>query len=81
VESYYELTNVDEIIHLILNLFHFKKSCKTIEDLIDQFELKSYARINSIRKSYLIDVSIRIDLDETVLKTFYIFKKDFKSSL
>ena len=65
VENYYEKTNVDEIIYLILNLFHSKKSCKTIEDLIDQFELKSYARINSIRKSYLIDESIRIDLDET----------------
>ena len=73
IENYYEISDPDEIIHSILNLSNKypldnnknKKNCKTVEDLVDRFELKSYAGINSIRKSYLIDELIRIDLDET----------------
>jgi adenylate cyclase class IV len=39
-------------------------SCQTVESLIGLFELDCFARINSKRKSYLLE-NMKIDLDET----------------
>ena len=75
VENYYELTDSKEIINAIFNLSNrypiysshlkHKNRCDTIDSLIHLFDLKPYARINSLRKSYLFEENIRIDLDET----------------
>ncbi len=74
VENYFEIAETQQIIDLIFEIskkdplfdskLKYQKNCKTIESLVDLFNFKSYARINSTRKSYFID-NIRIDLDET----------------
>ena len=75
IENYYEIEDTQQIIDFVFDLSKkcsFTKTghrinkvhCKSIEDLVNQFGLESYARINSKRKSYLYE-NIRIDLDET----------------
>ena len=71
VENYFEISDSKEIINSIIDLsksknviFKHENECNTIETLVDMLGLKPYARINSTRKSYIIE-NIRVDLDET----------------
>lgn len=70
-ENYFELNQTQQIITEIFNLRNRNSTnshdCKTIESLINDCELKCFAKINSSRKSYIIRnySNIRIDLDET----------------
>jgi hypothetical protein len=71
-ENYYEIENHKQIIESIIlisqknNYFQVneKKEIRDIDSLINLFDLKCIAKINSKRKTYLYD-RIKIDLDET----------------
>lgn len=65
LENYMELTDSSEIIRSICVLSKTTpKNIETIDSLNDHFGLKPFARINSTRRSYLID-GLKVDLDET----------------
>ena len=70
MDNYLEVNEASQIIQIVSDLakkFVINKEaskCKTVESLVDTFQMGCYAPIKSTRKSYLID-NFRIDLDET----------------
>lgn len=69
IEGYFEVNKAEDMITLISNLSEKHHHCakndsKSIESLIQAIDLKCFGRINSIRKSYLIE-DLRVDLDQT----------------
>ncbi len=70
IEQYYEIDDVVQIIDRIHEFASLNTSlgssqrCGSIESLIESFQLKCFAKINSTRKSFIYE-NVRIDLDET----------------
>ncbi len=76
IENYYEIEDARQAIECIHELISRNKSkspsqindsnfsCISFEEMVNKLNLKCFARINSTRRSFLIE-NVRIDLDET----------------